>query len=96
MFKLERECTTSLRYSSRVEDTVDVAANNDQVGESHPGEQTTSKSVFGSPEQNLRTSSISQVQAGGGGVSSSQLKNETVSRTAFASQDKVNSTFSNL
>ncbi|XP_002264872.1 serine/threonine-protein kinase 1 isoform X2 [Vitis vinifera] len=72
-----------------VEDTVDVAANNDQVGESHPGEQTTSKSVFGSPEQNLRTSSISQVQAGGGGVSSSQLKNETVSRTAFASQDKL-------
>ena len=83
-----------------MEDTVDVAANNVQVGESHPGEQTTSKSVFGSPEKNLRTTSISQVQAGGGGigggVNSSQSKTETVSRTAFASQDKVNSTFFNL
>lgn len=70
-----------------------VAANNPLVGESHPALQTIQTStpeVSGYSEQNLKKNTISKAHVGGGGsLGCSTLKNETVSRKAFALQDKV-------
>ncbi|CAK7326221.1 unnamed protein product [Dovyalis caffra] len=70
-----------------------VVANNLLVGESHPALQTLQTStpeVSGYPEQNLKKNITSQAQVGGGGgLGTSPLKNETVSRKAFALQDKL-------
>ncbi|GFY88726.1 protein kinase superfamily protein [Actinidia rufa] len=46
--------------------------------------QASSPSMYASPEQNLKTNSISQAQVGsGGGISSSPTQDETVSRKAL-------------
>ncbi|KAJ6718403.1 SERINE/THREONINE-PROTEIN KINASE TAO [Salix purpurea] len=70
-----------------------VAANNLLDGESLPALQTIQTStpeVSGFPEQNLKKNTLSKAQVGGGGgLGSSTLKNETVSRKAFALQDKL-------
>lgn len=70
-----------------------VAANNPLVGESLPALQTIQTStpeVSGYSEQNLKKNTVSKVHVeGGGGLGSSTLKNETVSRKAFALQDKL-------
>ena len=70
-----------------------VAANNLLDGESLPALQTIQTStpeVSGFPEQNLKKNTLPKAQVGGGGgLGSSTLKNETVSRKAFALQDKV-------
>lgn len=70
-----------------------VGANNNLVGESNSVTltiQASPNSVSSSTEQNLKTKGISQAELGGGsGISRSTLKNDTVSRKAFALQDKV-------
>ena len=70
-----------------------VDVNNILVGESNSVTQTiraSSDSVSSSTEQNLKTTGITHVEVGGGsGINSSTLKNDTVSRKAFALQDKV-------
>lgn len=51
---------------------------------------TTMASISVPPEQKLRSDSVLQAQAEGGSeISGSTLKNETVSKKAFALQDKV-------
>jgi hypothetical protein len=76
-----------------VENVRAVDANNTLVGESNSVTQTiqaSSDSISSSTEQNLKTKGISHVEVGvGSGISSSTLKNDTVSRKAFALQDKV-------
>ncbi|KAF3972963.1 hypothetical protein CMV_003577 [Castanea mollissima] len=79
--------------SPQVESIRGVDANNTLVGESNSVTQTiraSSDSVSSSTEQNLKTTGITHVEVGGGsGINSSTLKNDTVSRKAFALQDKL-------
>ncbi|XP_030956875.1 serine/threonine-protein kinase dst1-like [Quercus lobata] len=79
--------------SSQVENIRGVDANNTLVGESNSVTQTiraSSDSVSSSTEQNLKTTGVTHVEVGGGsGINSSTLKNDTVSRKAFALQDKL-------
>ncbi|KAB5538442.1 hypothetical protein DKX38_015975 [Salix brachista] len=88
----ERERTCS-KTETRLDNAMGVAANNLLDGESLPALQTIQTStpeVSGFPEQNLKKNTLSKAQVGGGGgLGSSTLKNETVSRKAFALQDKL-------
>ncbi|XP_065860591.1 serine/threonine-protein kinase 1 [Euphorbia lathyris] len=71
---------------------MDNATDNIFVGGSSPELQTirTSAPASGSSAQSLKKGSMLQSQAGGGGnTGTSTLKNETVSRKAFALQDKL-------
>lgn len=64
-----------------------VAENNNLVGDSHPTQtmQSSSPSLLSYTGQDLKTKATkAQVESG-----SSTLKNEAVSRKAFALQDKV-------
>lgn len=70
-----------------------IDATNTSVGESSSvtlPSKASPHSISSSTEQNLKAKVISQAEVGGGsGISSSTLKNDTVSRKAFALQDKV-------
>ncbi|XP_050237052.1 serine/threonine-protein kinase 1 [Mercurialis annua] len=69
-----------------------VAANDTLIGESHPALQTirTFPPLPGSSSQNLKKSSTLKSDVGRtGGLGNSTLKNETVSKKAFALQDKL-------
>ncbi|XP_011011770.1 PREDICTED: serine/threonine-protein kinase pakH [Populus euphratica] len=76
-----------------LDNAMGVAANNRLVGESLPALQTIQTStpeVSGYSEQNLKKNTVSKAHVGGGGsMGCSTLKNETVSRKAFALQDKL-------
>ncbi|XP_048234777.1 serine/threonine-protein kinase 4 [Ricinus communis] len=77
---------------SRVDNASVVAANKILIGESHPLLQNirTLPPVPGSPLQNLKKGSTLQSPVGRSGVvGTSTLKNETVSKKAFALQDKL-------
>lgn len=70
-----------------------IDATNTSVGESSSvtlPSKASPHSISSSTEQNLKAKVISQAEVGGGsGISSSTLKNDTVSRKAFALQDKL-------
>lgn len=66
-----------------------VSENNNSIGGSHPTQtiQESSPSLIGYSGEDFKTKSSSRSQVEGG--SSMALKSETVSRKAFALQDKV-------
>lgn len=68
------------------------AANSIVGGDSHALHtiQAPSTSISGSTKQNLKKTISQARSAGGGGGGTSTLKSETVSKKAFALQDKVN------
>ena len=74
-----------------MDDRRGASANNATMEESHLMAQGSSPSIFVLPEQKLRSDSAPQARAKGGSeISSSTLKNETISnKKAFALQDKV-------
>ncbi|XP_021910190.1 serine/threonine-protein kinase dst1-like [Carica papaya] len=76
-----------------IDSKTDVAANNCSVGELSPVGQTmntSSPAIPVLPEQKLQVNNISRTQVeGDGGICSTKLKNETVSKKAFALQDKL-------
>ncbi|XP_030442770.1 serine/threonine-protein kinase 1 isoform X1 [Syzygium oleosum] len=75
----------------RVDNSVGVAANSTSVGELHQNAHSleAASPLFGSPEQNVKMAE-SQTQVGSGNdVNNSLLKNETISKKAFALQDKL-------
>ncbi|XP_062111408.1 serine/threonine-protein kinase 1 [Humulus lupulus] len=73
--------------------TMGIAAeNNNLVGDSHPTQaiQSSSPLLLGYTTPDLKSKSTSQAQVGSGiSMGSSALRNETVSRKAFAVQDKL-------
>ncbi|KAJ9187376.1 hypothetical protein P3X46_002837 [Hevea brasiliensis] len=72
-------------------DNARVAANHILAGETHSVLQTirASPSESGSPAQNFKNSIPQSQVGGGGGMGTPTLKNETVSKKAFALQDKL-------
>ncbi|XP_030547123.1 serine/threonine-protein kinase 3/4 isoform X2 [Rhodamnia argentea] len=70
--------------------SVGVAVNSTSVGELHQNAHSleVASPLFGSPEQNLKMAE-SQTQVGSGNDVNSLLKNETISKKAFALQDKL-------
>lgn len=79
------EVPDSFGYPIRVDGAAGVALNNKLVGESHHLTHT----IQPSSAENLKTT-ISQGQIGSGrDTGSGALKSETVSKKAFALQDKV-------
>ena len=78
-------------YSASVEDTVRGIESNNAFGDSHPTQTvSTSPSLLGYSGQDFKTKSSSRAAVEGvSSTSGSTLKNETVSRKAFALQDKV-------
>lgn len=80
-FLCEKAHNLSLYCSVREENSVGVTPKNVLVGESHSHAQTVQASD--SYEQNIKANNIPKAQGNDG------LKSETVSRKAFALQDKV-------
>ncbi|OMO72027.1 hypothetical protein COLO4_27862 [Corchorus olitorius] len=74
---------------SRVDKRVGASANSAMMEESHLAAQGFSSTLI-PPEQKLRSDRVPEAKAKGGGeISSSTLKNETVSKKGFALQDKL-------
>lgn len=92
---VNRDPRTAVFYlviSARLDDAR-AAANHILARESHKMQTIRASSLSGSPALNLQNS-IPQSQVGGGGIMGTHtLKNETVSKKAFALQDKVISNF---
>ncbi|KAF8021387.1 hypothetical protein BT93_G1735 [Corymbia citriodora subsp. variegata] len=75
----------------RVDSSVGIAVNSSSVGELHQNAHSldAASPLFGSPEQNVKMVE-SQTQVGSGNdVNNSLSKNETISKRAFALQDKL-------
>lgn len=78
-------------YSVSVEISGRVSENNTATGDSHPTQtvQASSPSLLGYSGRGFKTKGSSRALIEGGGSMTGNKLNETVSRKAFALQDKV-------